>query len=713
MLRFAATPFAFAAAAILMPAAMAGDTSPYITALKQIQQEMVETWIEIRNFTPNAPYCLPPYAPLKQVDQMLIDAFAARTQALNARFLATRQSLIDFLNTNTHLQGELMVDGLTPVDGAWWEATTYERERKRMLRGFNEKSAAVKNGRERQCATSQPPAETIGEVFPPAPTGPGIELPKVEKRRIGGPIRPADDKICDEEYRQQLLAAYQRAAWDVYMNYQDAREYAGAIAEALRTGQGNAPVLRQMLPDAEAATKARAAELDAFMAEYDRVRTQPLDDCGPPPAREAVMIGGESIAFPAYEAVGDPAMPDRFCSPEEKAAALRSARAARDTADRNYNRATDAFVKAARKVNRGLPPSAPEQAAFDRLSAESESWLKKAQAWEEVVRAIEAKPHEKCDTPATGTKTGYLRGPGAGLGAGYEVALRPRLSFLGREAVGAAAPTLGLVPTDRSFTGAAVTASLTLPLFDGFNPEIAVSHFEGSTETRIDRIDLGGDRLVVPGLGVGENGNGYVLGYFGGLNTPSAIRAARDYEAWGVAVSDPYAWQVSGAEDDEGADVYIGPRIGYRNETDDAAVDAEVAGFGRRIRLTETTDADIYSAGLDVTIEVPVYDPAELILGFRLSGGVQFTEADGEARLAFTGFADQVITDETDDTSFEGGISAYLQAQPEENLNVLLTTNYHQGKAVVWDAPGGGARAELKTEDASAWQIVFGVALRW
>ena len=87
--------------------------------------------------------------------------------------------------------------------------------------------------------------------------------------------------------------------------------------------------------------------------------------------------------------------------------------------------------------------------------------------------------------------------------------------------------------------------------------------------------------------------------------------------------------------------------------------------------------------------------------------------AEGEARLNFTGFAEQFVDDELDDTSFAGGISAYIEAQPAEFLTVFLTTGYHQGKAVVWDTPGGGEKAHLEAKRAETLSVFFGTYLRF
>lgn len=323
--------------------------------------------------------------------------------------------------------------------------------------------------------------------------------------------------------------------------------------------------------------------------------------------------------------------------------------------------------------------------------------------------------------PADPSRSTSSMGSGlsAGVSVGYRELRQPALAFLGREATGAAAPTVGLAASDRTFTGEAYGLTIKADIFgtdSWLRPEFGLEFYDGETRVSLDRLDLAGDRLVIPGLGVGANGNGFSLGYFGGLNSLTNVDIRRDYEEWGVDVKNPFTWQEFGAGY-EAPTLYLGPDLAYRHTEEDIGFDADIPGFARDVSMRQTIEADSLFLGAQLGFRVPLNARLEtdggLTLGATITVGAQITSAEGEARLNFTGFAEQFVDDELDDTSFAGGISAYIEAQPAEFLTVFLTTGYHQGKAVVWDTPGGGEKAHLEAKRAETLSVFFGTYLRF
>ncbi|MCE9523797.1 MAG: hypothetical protein K8S25_15370 [Alphaproteobacteria bacterium] len=95
--------------------------NPYTTELKQLRQQMQELAVEARNYQLQKSYCLPPFAPPKQPDQMMIDAFKARATALNDKYVSLKSSYIAFKNANTNDLGRDMLNDYDSTSDNFWD----------------------------------------------------------------------------------------------------------------------------------------------------------------------------------------------------------------------------------------------------------------------------------------------------------------------------------------------------------------------------------------------------------------------------------------------------------------------------------------------------------------------------------------------------------------------------------------------------------------
>ncbi len=332
---------------------------------------------------------------------------------------------------------------------------------------------------------------------------------------------------------------------------------------------------------------------------------------------------------------------------------------------------------------------------------------------------LEAMPVENCNPPAAEekkpeTKVGFDWRPSGttfGVAAAYLDGEMPRLAFLGREAPGATAPTLGLVRTERSFETLDFTGRLSFSLdargetdggltFGG-RIELEISGFEGETRTESGRIDLAGDRLVIPGLGVGANGNGFVLSYFGGLNSPERIVTERETESLSVELG--YA-RTSIFSDYTVGDLAVA--IGYRDGRDAALAVGAVPGFARDFRYDQTIDTRAVTLGLKAGVETGL--GGGWSAGLDASATAVFADYEGSNRLAFTGFADQVVEGSLSRTGYELEAGAHVGFAPTDSARLsVFASGRWNSDAPVWVTPGGGERARIDTDET--FGLSFGV----
>lgn len=307
---------AWACAATIVPVvtpALADPDNPasYRAEFERIKQEMKELWLEMHNFQPLPRYCLPPIEPLKAPHNTLMQVFDARTRALVARYLATKQSLSAFLAGNYRLETEFMIDGLSPRDRRYWQNSPFEQEKDRLQRKFNEKDAELKAKRERRCGGQAPKTEAIIGGNPPVEsTEPGIALPAVQVRDAAIPALPP--RLCSQAEKQALLEQFWAANNPLYMNYQDAREYEAAIGDAMREKRGNNAALAALRPGASAQTKRHAKVYDDFQRAYDAAKAMQIENCGGETKKEIGALPGSAGASVAVAgAVGELTIPKK------------------------------------------------------------------------------------------------------------------------------------------------------------------------------------------------------------------------------------------------------------------------------------------------------------------------------------------------------------------------------------------------------------------
>lgn len=287
--------------------------NPYTTELKQLRHQMQELAVEARNYELQKFYCLPPYAPAKLPDQMMIDAFKARAKALNDKYVSLKHSFIAFNNANTNQQGRDRLNDYDPTTDQFWNDSIYNKTREWMHTTVNGKAVALAAKRERNCAPVAPPKKEIEVIGgnPPVESGPGIQLPAVEVRDVEIPPVPA--RFCSEAEKQATLKQFWDVNWSFYMNYQDAREYEAAIGSALRENRGNKAALAALLPGASAATKRHAKANEDVLNAYDRAKAMPVENCGGETKKEVGALPGNTLgaSVEVAGAVGEVTIPEK------------------------------------------------------------------------------------------------------------------------------------------------------------------------------------------------------------------------------------------------------------------------------------------------------------------------------------------------------------------------------------------------------------------
>jgi hypothetical protein len=295
---------------------------------------------------------------------------------------------------------------------------------------------------------------------------------------------------------------------------------------------------------------------------------------------------------------------------------------------------------------------------------------------------------------------------------GYHWTKLPGLAFLGRETPDATAPTLGLFESEREVSGAIYGLDFSFSAGgetdSGLRFEGRLRYTEAESRAAFGRTDLAGDRLVIPGLGEGPNGNGFVFNYFNGLNAPGGAEVSRDFVSTQaeigmifepMTVSDRVRWA-------------YGIWGGYEAQEHEADFFAPVPGFARDIAYEQRIDVDAFKLGASLGLE---YDLDESVtLGFQLRGSVIFADFEGTNRLTFTGFAPQLVSDEDSQTSFDGDFSAYLDADIGANASIVIAADgFYSSGTPVWRTPGGGARATIETEDSAGFVLSTYFRLEW
>lgn len=306
------------------------------------------------------------------------------------------------------------------------------------------------------------------------------------------------------------------------------------------------------------------------------------------------------------------------------------------------------------------------------------------------------------------------RGFEVSLGVGYAWQRLPALAFLGDEPVGATQPRLGLFASERSFDFARYALDVSSEemeweLGNGMTVKVGANlrHGEGTSRAEYERTDLGGNRLVIPGLGQGPNGNGFVFSYFAGLNTPENVEIVRDFVTTAVALDVNFAEMTPS----ERTRLVYGFSLSYEAQDHAADFSASVPGFARDIAYAQEIDADLWRLGLQVGLEWDI--DTDWTLGLKAEGGLVFADLDGTNRLEFTAFAPQFAEDETTKKGWDADFTAYLEGAVGEKTSIVIAAEafYSSGTTPVWETPGGGEPARIETDDRSGY--FFGTWLRF
>ena len=284
--------------------AKAVDENPYTTELKKIQQQMRELALEARNYKLQKSYCLPPLAPPKQPDQMMIDGFKARASALNDAYNATKQSYISFKESNTNALGRDFANDYDPTDDRFWNKTTYNQAREWMQKSVNGKAAALAAKPERNCAPPPPkPAAEVAVAAPPV-------IPVVAAPAYGPVDLPAVPRFCSLDEKDAWLAQLTATRFRALDNQKAAQEWSQALRRAIATGRGDQAKFRGDLAQAGADDKRFDQTYLAAEKLYVNVRDNvQVEKCGGETKKEIGALRGVSIGVEA--AYGDLTIPKK------------------------------------------------------------------------------------------------------------------------------------------------------------------------------------------------------------------------------------------------------------------------------------------------------------------------------------------------------------------------------------------------------------------
>lgn len=242
---------------------------------------------------------------------------------------------------------------------------------------------------------------------------------------------------------------------------------------------------------------------------------------------------------------------------------------------------------------------------------------------------------------------------GAGIHAG-RVNL-PTLAYLGFEDALSLAQTIGVVrgEDEGGIAGMSIGGSVDLSPHDENSPDVWRPHgwfleFEATRSgadlsSGFTNIDPAGDGLLIPGPQGGASG--FALPSAGGLNVVSQADFSASYD-WTSAHA-KFVMPV------ERKTLLLFPFVGlgYTRTDFDASFSGSIPGFARDFAYSTSVDVDAISpmAGLEVVRD---FGGTSLRAGGLVA--VDFNNADGRDRLAFTGFPDSEAALDNDDTTVSG-----------------------------------------------------------
>jgi len=334
--------------------------------IKQLWRRFDESLHHIELIHVYTKYCKPPEEPNIETTQWEIDFEQEELNSLEHEFNRLQAAYLNSYKTAlgaSFRAGFPPLEGYTPFDSEYWAKTRGLLTRNQ--NALKAKQEALKKKKEEDCSGKK--TSTTPQPPPPS-TDPGIRLPAVTIRPVEIPRSPS--RFCSEAEKQAAIFNLTKVGFDFYLNYQNARDYHDTIEKALERGQGNAGVLRRLLPEAKQNFDLHTKRHDDYERELARVRAMPVEDCGgsqPQPA----PADAKPIPQPDYAYFVWPAVPDRFCSEREKQAVLSQLETAEGIAKDNRAKAKAHGADIQKRLDAGdKTPGLPE-AKRDALQAES------------------------------------------------------------------------------------------------------------------------------------------------------------------------------------------------------------------------------------------------------------------------------------------------------------------------------------------------------
>lgn len=443
------------------------------------------------------------------------------------------------------------------------------------------------------------------------------------------------------------------------------------------------------------------------VVEVPRIVTLACDKC-----RDAADRRNDAVArlIPVAKAVNEAAAEyNRTYEAREKYAAELKARA---RAKGMNEEQADLAAREGMTYAQDMPP---QKLKYDRQLANYRAIRAELDAADAEYMACERICREPVDEPVLAADATPPQS--FGLSAGYRSVRLPELAFLGRETPGAAAPTLGLFPSERTVASADYAARFYIPFdFDAaFGPRkagayVEIRGMEADSRALFDRTDMAGDRLVIPGLGRDgdPNKNGFVLNYFAGLNSPESAEVTRDF----VSTEARVGLDLAPLSISERLRWVYGLWGAYEAQEHGANFSAAVPGFARDIGYRQTIDVDLFKLGGHLGASYDITPDITLGVDFNLA--LVHVNFSGSNTLDFTGFSPQIVEDSSSGDGWDGDFTAYVDiAAVKDKVGIVIAASAFttKGTVPVFRTPGGGARSFIDLGDSFGWVASVGLRL--
>jgi uncharacterized coiled-coil protein SlyX len=289
--------------------AAAQSTASYKSQLDSLALEMRALWGELERFQPKPRYCHPPYAPMKAPDEATMLQLSARADALNARYIALRQSLNDFLAGNPSLYSQLLIDGVDPRANSWW--SWYDSNRKRMMDERARKKAMLDRAPVVNCGQvpakkpqpmtagpPQPPPQPPQPPKPPQPPQPPTYEP------ITMPVLPKF--FCSEADKLAFLQSISAQSAKANENAKKAGMYQTDVNFSIlaleNAGQAVPESLRAHQRRADSELREHQRQFDELHRLHQEAAKIPVIDCTQPqPPKQNIRTGQEPQSEPRQD----------------------------------------------------------------------------------------------------------------------------------------------------------------------------------------------------------------------------------------------------------------------------------------------------------------------------------------------------------------------------------------------------------------------------